>query len=437
VIAGVGMLVGVLAYVIILPPLLGLATRLGWKPMSRQLFAAPDSEVAHLLARHSRGIAVGTAIILALLIWRMPSVSFDYDFRSLDDLDIPSVALDRDIDSILGYSQTPVVVLTDDTAMEVRVAAQLKSRQEAKGEKSTIDFIAALDDLVPKDQEKKQAVIREIGSLLTDIDPQKLDDGARQSYDRALRMTRAEPFGRSDIPISIRRQFEGLSGEKGGFVLVFSRVSLADGAEVRRFAKDVRGIDVGAGHRVSASGEAMILADILEMIGREAPRILALAALSVLLAMWLTMGSLRFALYCMTPTVLSILALGGVMSIMDMRFNYLNIVVIPVLIGTTVDAGVHLVSRLSERGDAPFTEVYGETGRAIVGGLITSAVGFAAMIIASHPGLNSIGELANLGYAVNLAIILVGFPALLLHVKHQRARRRTAKAGGSRTEERA
>jgi predicted RND superfamily exporter protein len=86
---------------------------------------------------------------------------------------------------------------------------------------------------------------------------------------------------------------------------------------------------------------------------------------------------------------------------------------VPVLIGTTVDAGVHLISRITESHDN-FPPVYAETGRAIVGGLVTSGVGFSAMLLADHPGLNSMGRLAVLGFAVNLLVMLLFFPSVLL-----------------------
>jgi hypothetical protein len=69
--------------------------------------------------------------------------------------------------------------------------------------------------------------------------------------------------------------------------------------------------------------------------------------------------------------------------------------------------------------------VYGETGRAITGGLLTSAIGFVALILAKHPGLNSIGDLANLGFGINLVIVLLGFPAMLLMVERWRRRHGT------------
>ena len=84
--------------------------------------------------------------------------------------------------------------------------------------------------------------------------------------------------------------------------------------------------------------------------------------------------------------------------------------------GTTVDAGVHLISRFGESSgtEEDFSAVYAETGRAICGGLITSAVGFGAMIIADHPGLASLGKLTILGFALNLVVMLLAFPALLI-----------------------
>jgi uncharacterized protein len=52
--------------------------------------------------------------------------------------------------------------------------------------------------------------------------------------------------------------------------------------------------------------------------------------------------------------------------------------------------------------------------RAIAGGVLTSVVGFGALVLARHPGLGSIGKMAALGLGINLAVVLLGFPALLL-----------------------
>jgi predicted RND superfamily exporter protein len=380
--------------------------------------------LARWLPRSYRGVAIVVAVGLVAVISQAGNVRFNYDASKLEDMTLPSVRLDRRMDKILGYSQSPVVVLTDSQDMERQVVQQLKARKAERGKDSTIDFVGSLEDLVPDRQEEKAAVLQAIRERLQKLDPDRLPKEIRNNLERYLKLTGASVFQRKDLPEMVRREFEGLEGNKGGVVLVYSAINLADGSGTRRFTKEVRGMKLSDGTLVSAAGEALIVADILDMVAQEGPRILAAAILSVLVAMWITLGKLRTALICMLPTLLSIAALVGLMAILGIQFNYLNLVVLPVLVGTTVDAGVHLIQRLSEP-NSDFISVYAETGRAITGGLLTSAIGFLALAIARHPGLNSIGNVANLGFGVNIVIVLLGFPALLLLVERWRRKHGT------------
>ncbi|HYI00142.1 efflux RND transporter permease subunit [Hyalangium sp.] len=424
IIAAVGMVVSIASYVLILPALLGLAARWGWTPRAHVGSAGPLAMLARWLPRSYRGVALVIGVALVALISQAGNVSFNYDGSKLEATALPSVRLDRRMDRILGYSQSPVVVLTDSREMERQVVRQLKERKAERGKDSTIDFVGSLEDLVPDQQQEKASVLEAIRARLEKLDPDRLPKDVKANLERALKMARASTFERKDLPEMVRREFEGLEGDKGGVVLVYAAINLADGYGTRRFTKEVRGMQLTDGTQVSAAGEALIVADILDMVAKEGPRILGAAILSVLVAMWITLGRLRTALICMLPTLLSIAGLVGLMALLGIQFNYLNLVVLPVLVGTTVDAGVHLIQRLSEP-DSDFISVYAETGRAITGGLLTSAIGFLALAIAQHPGLNSIGNVANLGFGVNIVIVLLGFPALLLLVERWRRKHGT------------
>jgi hypothetical protein len=303
-----------------------------------------------------------------------------------------------------------VVLLTERPEDERAVVAELNNRKAKLGAASTVDFVGALDDLVPRDQAAKREILDRIGKITDRIEAAKLDPADRPRFADLRRAVAAPPFGRDDLPPEIRRQFEGLGSEKAGFVLVFPRVSLADGEKVRALAREVRTIELANDRSVSAAGDAMVLADILEMVTRESPWVLLAALVSVLLTTWALMGSLGLALVCIAPTVLSLLALIGAMPLLGWPFNYLNILVVPVLVGTTVDGAVHLVSRLRSQ-EEPFAQAYSETSRAVAGGLLTSAVGFGALLLADHPGLQSIGKLAVLGFTINLVFMLLLLPA--------------------------
>ena len=420
VIAAVGMIVLVFAYVLIYPAIIGLCARLGWDPKPRQAVTGATSELSRLLPLRPRAFGLVIAVALALLMVRIPHTRFDYDLGTLEDSTLPSFQLDRKVNQLLGYSQTPVVLFTDSSDEERALVEQLNARKEALGTASTIDFAAALDDLVPPAQAEKRAILDKIDKTLSRVKRDSLDSEAQEGFDALRRMVQAQPFTRADIPASIRRQFEGVAGD-GGFVLAFPGISLGDGERVTMLAREVRDLELpkragqSAPTRVSAVGEALILADIIDMVTREALPVLSAAILFVLIALWITLGRLRMALVCLLPTVVSILGLVGLMEYAGIDFNFLNIVAIPVLIGTTVDAGVHLVTRLSDTNSGSgFSAIYAETGRAICGGLITSAVGFGAMIIADHPGLASLGRLTILGFSLNLVVMLLAFPTLLL-----------------------
>jgi predicted RND superfamily exporter protein len=424
VIAAIGMMVVIGAYLLVLPALLGISARFRWKPSAASTKMTKVGwmvKLGHLLAvpRFRRIVTWVMGAGLLALALDAGRVHFNYDFSALEDSTLPSFRFDKITNRVLGYSQTPVVMLTPDAESERTIVRELSKRKAALGTDSTIDFVGALDDLVPAQQNEKQAVLASIDETLAKVKRDKLDAKTQTQFDELASMVKAQPFTRAQLPDSVRRQFLGIDEGDSGFVLVFASIETADGVLVRKFAREVRAVELVGGRRISAAGEPMILADIIEMVTREMPRILTAALVSVLLIMWLTLGSFKLAVLCLSPTMISVFALTGLMPLVGLEFNYLNIIVVPVLIGTTVDAGVHLVTRLESAG-ADFVSVYAETGRAITGGIMTSAVGFGAMLLADHPGLNSIGTLANLGFGTNLLVMLLGFPAFLLPLLRRR-----------------
>jgi hypothetical protein len=420
VIAAVGMVLVFAAYLAALPAMFGLLDRIGWRP-PRQARIGERSELARWLPRIARPVAWAIGLALVVLVTQVPRTAFNYDFAALEDGSLPSFVLDRKVNRLLGYSQTPTIILTDTAEEERHLVAQIQQNRARLGEKSSVDFAAALGDLVPTQQEEKREVLASMERTLSRVDPANLSPAVARDYDRLLEAVHAQPFGREDVPASVRRQFEGTGENKGGFVLVFPRVSMTNGRAVEAFATELRSLSLPGGGDAHSAGEAMILADIIEMVSRESGPVLVAAVVLVVIALVVALGSLREALICLSPTIVSIVALVGAMALIGLRFNFLNIVAVPVLIGTTVDAGVHLIGRLRDSSDHRFAPVFAETGRAICGGLMTSAVGFAALTMADHPGLWSLGTLTILGFALNLLVMLLGFPSVLLLLQSRRA----------------
>ena len=143
--------------------------------------------------------------------------------------------------------------------------------------------------------------------------------------------------------------------------------------------------------------------------------------------MWFLLGDLRTALLCIVPAVATLAVALGLLDAVGMKLNYLNMVMIPVFFGVGVDGAVHIVT--GRESGQRLGLVLRQTGRAIAASTLTSDLGFGALLLAHHPGLNSLGSLALLGLGVNVLICLVAMPAYLVLRERGTNRARTALQG--------
>ncbi|RYZ40979.1 MAG: hypothetical protein EOO72_08195, partial [Myxococcaceae bacterium] len=165
VIAGLGMLVLILAYVLVMPAVLGLAARHGWKPRKAST-ATVEAPLGRVIMRRRGVLTLVSALIVAGLVTQMPRLRFDYNVSSLEDESLGSFVLDRAVNQIIGYSQMPVVVLTDSREEEAVVVKELQERKQRLGADSKVDFVASLGSLVPPEQARKQVILKDLAKRL-------------------------------------------------------------------------------------------------------------------------------------------------------------------------------------------------------------------------------------------------------------------------------
>ena len=101
------------------------------------------------------------------------------------------------------------------------------------------------------------------------------------------------------------------------------------------------------------------------------------------------------------------------MYVFGMKLNFFNIVVLPSVIGIGVDNGVHIYHRYLEEGPGSLRFILRNTGLAISMTTLTTIVGYSGLILARHPGLNSLGNLAVIGISSTFITAIVVLPALL------------------------
>ncbi len=186
---------------------------------------------------------------------------------------------------------------------------------------------------------------------------------------------------------------------------VYSRSDIWDMSKMEQFVRDVRNVDP------QATGNPLQVYEASLQMKRSYEEAACYAMAIILPVVFLEFLSIRHTLLALLPLGLGILQMFGLMGLLDIPLNPANMIVMPLILGVGIDAGVHVVHDFcSQRGRY---RINASTASAVVINTVTNMAGFGSLMIASHRGLQSLGRVLTLGLACCLFTSLVMLPALL------------------------
>jgi len=413
IIAAAGIIFIMLAYLLLMPSLLRIVNRSTWKFESAAETTGKSNPLANLHKKHAFKFLALSAILAIASVIAVNHLTFNYDFESLGNSELASFKLDKEVNQLLGYSQTPMVALTNNLQEEYYVSDALRTNQETLKGDSGIDFLLSSSDLIPVEQAEKAKVLKKILKTVKRVKKSWLEDDELEKLNELKEILKTPPFEYADLPLEIRQLFGNQTNktDEEGAIMLFPSVSLSDGDKVINLAAEVRGITQQSGERLVVAGESMILADILNLIFEESPKILLLSLVLIFAVLWVFLKNWKQALIALVPAVFTLLLTLAIMSLLKLELNYINMIMIPILIGIGVDSGVHMVNRALDGHS--LNSIIDETGLAIFGSIFTSGIGLGALLLTNHPGLNSLAIVAIIGLSINLLISLLVLPSLI------------------------
>ena len=143
---------------------------------------------------------------------------------------------------------------------------------------------------------------------------------------------------------------------------------------------------------------------------REALAWATLAITLLLLALWRSPSRIALVL---GPLALAVLLTQAATVVLPLSFNFVNVVVLPLLIGIGVDSGIHLVEQADDSGTTSALLLESTTARAVLFSALTTIASFGTLMICGHRGVASLGALLVVGMIFTLAANLILLPALL------------------------
>lgn len=452
--AGSGVMYSLIAMYTVLPACVALFEKVWpWRP--KRLVHVGHGSLADRLRVRPAFVWVGMLGILAISLGftvysavHLTDIGYEYDFSKLGMRKKPTTAnAGPDYREAVGGAATkaPAIVLAEHPADaefvhrelthlreavvahgavarapdptflpddRLRALAALWSLENTRILGTYLYKIFSLYSFVPENQAEKLPILADIRRRLEQ--KRGLFEGKdRDDLDNFLEHVATEPLTKEVLPAWIRDQFRELDGSEGELVLVYTLGS-KDNYDVAKALKTALfDIKLTDGRTAPSAANYFVLADVIDTIKRDAPPILGASVLLILVLVALHLRRVRSVVMVLVPLTMVTLWSCGYLVLSDTKLNFYNMVLIPLIIGMAVDAGVHMFARYEESGRGSLPRTVLETGGAVFIAQLTTVVGFGGMFTSNHVGLASMGMFCIVGTALCFVGSVVTLPAIL------------------------
>jgi hopanoid biosynthesis associated RND transporter like protein HpnN len=226
----------------------------------------------------------------------------------------------------------------------------------------------------------------------------------REQLERLQQALEPPPVTLESLPTGLAKRM--LVRDGPARIQIFPSEDLSDTAQMYRFVDAVRTVDP------DTTGVAVNLVELARATGRSLRQALLTAFLAIAVLLFLLWRRVVDMLLVLLPLFLALVSTGAFMVLIDMPFNFVNVVVLPLLLGIGVDSGIHLVHRshTMRPGDVLLATT---TARAVFFSAVTTIASFGSLAFSAHQGVASMGTLLVCGMILTLISNLVILPALI------------------------
>lgn len=403
-------------------PMSAAARKHGMRSQNDEQVDAQDHEQNHVHEQNqvpylsnTRFFWWGTAIFLVLLVgsgFGLQRVVFNTDFTSLEPQDMRSEY--RHLSRSLEPSDSrfePSFVLAPDLASTKKMFLEMRERLQAENRGEDLPDIAQVESLAGRlmadslETANKTQKIEEIQALI-----QKNKEFTAQLDQTILRYIQwaeqATPATLQNMPEYLKNRFYLRNGELAPLLLVYSKTSLSSGEESMRYLKSSGVLRASDGQEFVAASTQLIAASVLERLMSDTQFLTIVPFGMLFLIVLLLYRNVGYTLLALSPLVVTFMVLLAINSFWTIPLHVYNVVILPIVIGVSIDNGIHLVHSIRAHGQKfarPFVQ---QTYPVLVSCSFTTVLGFVGLLFVNHPGLVDMGGLAIGAITISVLVTL-------------------------------
>lgn len=429
-VAGNGILCGLVAIYMILPPLLVLK----WRRLPEGSFTSHignfhlDWITRHLL-NYPRLVIILSIIITTYLGYYALGVKFDENVRKLRQPDPSYVALKQKVSRHFSLPGNQVIAIVSDKSVESTLQKNDRLYENIEDAKESFPILSCDSLRIFLPSKKTQLERRQ---LILSLDLQRIKENLTReasavgfnprAFDSFLkRLADLQTFARTGEIItlsSIRspmliRVIQSYMVRVGSTYRAVTHIYPKEGNWLYQVPPEALNTFSSGINNIEFTGVTILSSQLERMAKIDLALAVILVSLSVFLTVLFHFGSTARTVMAILPIALSTLWLMGTMAILGLELNFLNIIVIPMIIGLAVDDGIHLVGRYYELRRCDIHRAVEYTGRAVVLTSLTTMLAFGSLALASYRGIREMGLLAIIGMGYALFTSLIVLPSAL------------------------
>jgi hopanoid biosynthesis associated RND transporter like protein HpnN len=411
----------------------------------RPLFAMP------------RLVLTGTVIGTVVLAVGIHYVGYDYNLLNMQPAGLESVKLEHKLTQQTGNSSWFALSIAD-------TPEKVAEKKEKFLKLSSVDRVEEVATKIPSDAKQKQPLIARIHQRLANL-PQQVPQIAVtsqlelaqmlggvqqmlsampgnesmlagfQQFGQMLQNMPAEEYQRrisayqqamatdlltrlqmlqavscpelpqyTDLPEGVRSRAIGKNGRY--LMRVYSKTNIWDVEANKNFVNQIRTVDA------EATGNPLQVYEATKQMKQSFESAAWYALLAITPIVLLDFRRIGHGLLSALPMGVGLLQTLGLMGLLDVPLNPANIIMLPFMLGIGMESGINLIHDMRrQKGDyrGPGNDVM----VAVVVNSLTTMVGFGALMIANHQGLQSLGRVLTIAMGCCLFNSLI-LPNLLL-----------------------